>query len=105
MFETPGRCALLYVLFMSCLLFCCGPGRDEGDSALFTLEKVLTIDTESDATAELGLTDIGYFDIDSRGNIFIANPKHKKYSKIKIIEKKLFEPDQRLVLLETTNLL
>lgn len=37
--------------------------------------------------------------------IFIANPKHKKYSKIKIIEKKLFEPDQRLVLLETTNLL
>lgn len=33
-------------------------------------------------------------------NIFIANPKHKKYSKIKITEKKLFEPDQRLVLLE-----
>jgi hypothetical protein len=56
----------------------CGPKQDEGEAQLFSLEKVLTIDTENNETAEKGLTDIGYFDIDSEGRIFIANPKSKE---------------------------
>jgi len=63
---------------MFCLLICCGPKQDEVDSKLFSLEKVLTIDTENNQTAEMGLTDIRYFDIDSEGKIFIANLKAKE---------------------------
>ena len=66
------------LLFMFCLLICCGPKQDEVDSKLFSLEKVLTIDTENNQTAEMGLTDIRYFDIDSEGKIFIANLKAKE---------------------------
>ena len=48
------------------------------EATLFSLEKVLAIDTESDETAEMGLTDIRHFDIDSEGKIFIANLKAKE---------------------------
>lgn len=61
--------------FIFCLLICCGPKPDDGEGMLFSLEKVLAIDTENDETAEMGLTDIRHFDIDSEGNIFIANLK------------------------------
>ncbi|MFC2167109.1 6-bladed beta-propeller [Acidobacteriota bacterium] len=65
-------------IFMFCILICCGPKKDEGEPKLFSLEKVLTIDTENNKTAEMGLTDISYFDIDSEGKIFIANLKAKE---------------------------
>ena len=65
-------------IFMFCLLICCGPKQDDVEAKLFSLEKVLTIDTENNKIAEMGLTDISHFDIDSEGNIFIANPKAKE---------------------------
>jgi hypothetical protein len=63
---------------MLCLLICCGPKQDEKEATIFSLEKVLTIDTENNKIAEMGLTDIRYFDIDSEGNVFIANPEAKE---------------------------
>jgi len=65
-------------IFMFCLLICCGPKQDEKEAKQFSLEKVLTIDTENNNIAEMGLTDIRHFDIDSEGNIFIANLKAKE---------------------------
>ena len=65
-------------LFVFCFLICCGPKQDEGETRLFSLEKILTVDTENNETAETGLTDIMHFDIDSEGKIFIANLKAKE---------------------------
>ena len=56
-----------------CLLICCRPKSEDVDVAAFSLEKILTIDTENDETAEMGLTDISHFDVDSEGKIFIFN--------------------------------
>ncbi len=63
---------------MFCLLICCEPRKDEGEAKLFSLEKILTVDTENDQIAEMGLTDISFFDVDSEGKIFVANPKAKE---------------------------
>jgi hypothetical protein len=63
---------------MICYLICCGPKQDVKEARQFSLEKVLTIDTENNKTAEMGLTDIRHFDIDSEGKIFITNPKAKE---------------------------
>jgi len=69
--------SVCFILFFGAVL-CCGPKQDEKDTKLFSLEKVFTIDTEDNAVAETGLTDISYFDIDSEGKIFIANMKVKE---------------------------
>ena len=61
------------VLLMAGLLFCCGPKPDGVEGELFSLEPILTIDTENNETAAQGLSDIRHFDTDSEGNIFIAN--------------------------------
>ena len=63
---------------MFLLLICCGPKQDDVEARLFSLKKVLTIDTENNKTADIGLTDIRHFDIDSEGKIFIANMKAKE---------------------------
>ena len=42
-----------------------------------TLTREFEIDVESKEAASLGLANIGYFDIDSQGNIFIASSKSK----------------------------
>jgi len=68
----------LCFIFMFSILICCGPRQNEGEAKLFSLEKILTIDTENDDIAEVGLTDISHFDIDSNGKIFIANLKSKE---------------------------
>jgi hypothetical protein len=65
-------------VFLFCFLICCGPKKDDVEARLFSLEKVLTIDTENNQIAEMGLTDIRYFDIDQEGKIFIANLKAKE---------------------------
>jgi hypothetical protein len=65
-------------IFLFFLLICCGPKQYEGEAKLFSLEKVLTVDTENNKIADMGLTDISYFDIDSEGKIFIANLKAKE---------------------------
>lgn len=49
------------------------PYSIKGEPPSFTLEKEFSIDTENDAIAELGLTDIGlYFAVDSEGDIYLA---------------------------------
>jgi hypothetical protein len=74
-FEKIG---VLSLIFIFSILICCGPRQDEGEAKLFSLEKVLTIDTENNKMAEVGLTDINFFDIDSEGKIFIANLEAKE---------------------------
>lgn len=78
MIQKGGCFKASCFLFMFCLLICCGTKQDDGEAKLFSLEKVLMIDTENNETAEMGLTDIRHFDIDSEGNIFIANLKAKE---------------------------
>lgn len=50
------------------------PARLGGEPNTLTLEKVFAVDTEDDATAALGLTDIYRFDVDRSGNILILVP-------------------------------
>jgi len=46
----------------------------EGEPSTFTLEKEFSIDTENEAIAQLGLTDIGtHFAIDSEANIYLTS--------------------------------
>jgi hypothetical protein len=71
-------CKTAGIITVFCLLICCGPKQDEGEARLFSLEKVLAIDTESNKIAEMGLTDIRHYDIDSEGKIFIANLKARE---------------------------
>jgi len=49
------------------------PYRIEGEPVQLYLEEKLTIDTESELSAEKGLTNIYYFDVDSDGNIYFGN--------------------------------
>ena len=78
MIRTSGCSKSACLLLMFCLLICCAPKQDDAEAKLFNLEKVLTIDTENNLTAEIGLSDIQHFDIDSKGKIFIANLKAKE---------------------------
>lgn len=66
------------LLFLVFILTCCGQKQDNKATKLFSLEKLLTIDTENNAIAEQGLTDIRHFDIDSEGKIFLANPRTRE---------------------------
>ena len=104
------------------LLVYCGPKQDEvdrytedgvevvlnrlepyaiGETVTFSLEDILTIDTEKNETAETGLTDISYLDVDSKGNIFIVNQragekfifKFDKDGNFVLVRKKFFIPD------------
>jgi outer membrane protein assembly factor BamB len=78
MIQMSGCYKSTCFILMFCLLICCGPKKDEAEEKLFSLEKVMAIDTENNETAEMGLTDINHFDIDSSGRIFIANLKAKE---------------------------
>ena len=52
------------------------PYKVKGEPNTLLLEEEFSIDTERDEIAELGLTDIGaYFDADSKGNIFLIDPR------------------------------
>ncbi len=50
------------------------PLRLKGKPVILTLERVFVLDTEDDATAALGVTDIGAFDVDRAGNLLILVP-------------------------------
>lgn len=76
--RIKGICKTSCLMVILGLLVSCSLGRDAGEAKMFSLEKVLAVDTENDQTAELGLTDISFFDVDSEGNIFIANAKSKE---------------------------
>jgi hypothetical protein len=47
------------------------PYRIKGEATNLTLEEVFTIDTEKDDVAELGLTDIWGFSVDSKSDIYL----------------------------------
>ncbi|MDH5385377.1 MAG: 6-bladed beta-propeller [Candidatus Aminicenantes bacterium] len=47
----------------------------KGEPSTFHIEKEFVIDTEMDEIASLGLTDMGAFDVDSKGNIYLVNLK------------------------------
>ena len=82
-----------FILMLS-LLVCCAPKQDEVERVIedgievvlnhtepyvisgaktFTVEKILTLDTENDEIAGLGLTDINDIGVDSEGQIFVSN--------------------------------
>jgi hypothetical protein len=50
------------------------PVRLKGELSTLTLEKIFVLDTEDDATAALGVSDIATFDVDRAGNILILVP-------------------------------
>jgi len=50
------------------------PVRLKGKSSVLTLETVFSLDTEDDAIAALGVTDIYDFDVDRAGNLLILLP-------------------------------
>jgi hypothetical protein len=50
------------------------PVRLKGEPSVLTLERVFSLDTEDDATAALGVTDISHFDVDRAGNLLILVP-------------------------------
>jgi hypothetical protein len=51
------------------------PYRIKGEPSNIHLEKEFVLDTENDVMVNLGLTDIGEFDVDSKGNIYLINQK------------------------------
>ncbi|MCJ7579058.1 MAG: 6-bladed beta-propeller [Candidatus Aminicenantes bacterium] len=51
------------------------PYKLKGEPSNLILEKVFSIDTERDDIVEIGLTDIGAFDVDSEGNIYLVSPQ------------------------------
>lgn len=50
------------------------PYQLKGEPSTLNLEKVFTIDTEDDAVASQGVSDIYLFDVDPEGNIYILRP-------------------------------
>jgi hypothetical protein len=50
------------------------PVQLKGEPSTLVLEKVFAVDTEDDATAVLGVTDIYDFDVDKTGNILVLVP-------------------------------
>ena len=72
----------------------------EGAKAVY-FEEVLTIDTEKDETAGMGLTDISHMDVDSEGNIFIVNQKAQEIKSLirsSLTSSSLFMPNDHLPL-------
>jgi len=74
-----GRCyRSVCLLLMFSIMIGCGQKQDKKADKLFSLEKSFSLDTENNETAEMGLTDVSHFDVDSEGKIFIANPRTKE---------------------------
>jgi outer membrane protein assembly factor BamB len=85
-----------YLLLAFCALICCGPKQEKverisedgvevvvnhlgpyrlkDEFSSLKLERILTIDTEDDAIAAQGVTDIYLFDVDAEGNVYILRP-------------------------------
>ena len=89
---SRGKKHLTCLVAILCFFAFCGPKHDEverviedgvevvinhiepyqikGEPAFLHLEEEFTIDTQRDDLAEVGLTDIGSYDVDSKGNIY-----------------------------------
>ena len=93
--EVLGMKKTIFIVILPLVIYSCTPKADrvervfedgvevvlnrfepydiKGEPSTFSLVKEFAIDTENDAIAELGLTDIGYyFDVDPEGNIYVA---------------------------------
>ena len=102
--KMPKRLLILFwiaVLTASC--FCCSPQKDverilkngievvlnhvepyrlKGEPSTFSLETIMTIDTERDDLAEKGMGSAGEFGVDAAGNIYIVGFKNEKNSSV-----------------------
>jgi len=94
--------SLIFLLIILVLFSFCGPKKEEierffedgvevvvnrlepfeikGKLTDLTLEEIFRIDTEKDEMAEIGLTDIWRFDVDSGGNIYLLGYRFREYS-------------------------
>ena len=54
------------------------PYKIKGEPSNLSLEEIFSIDTEKDEIAEIGLTDIMNFDVDSEGNIYFIKRRSEK---------------------------
>ena len=54
------------------------PYQIKGEASSLLLEKLVSIDTEQDEIAEIGLNDIYHFDIDSEGNFYLLHMQSKE---------------------------
>ncbi len=94
--RNLAKSSIVLIVFCILVLFSCGPRQErvekimedgvevvinhlepyrlKGEPSTLILEKVLTIDTEDDAVASQGITDIYLFDVDPEGNIYILRP-------------------------------
>lgn len=93
---------LIFLLLVFIIFSFCGPKKEEIERFLedgvevvvnhlepfeikgmftdLTLEEIFRIDTEKDEMAEIGLTDIWHFDVDSKGNIYLLGYTIREYS-------------------------
>jgi len=91
---------IIYLILAFSLFFYCGPKQEKveriiedgvevivnhiepykikGESSTFTLEKEFVIDLERDDIAEIGLTEIQDFAVDSAGNIYFSDSNNKE---------------------------
>lgn len=63
------------------------PYRIKGEPVTFSLEKEISIDAEDEELSEKGLAAIRYFDVDSKGNIYVLSPRSKEYLVFKFDKK------------------
>jgi len=67
------------LIILLCLFIYCGPKQERAkESKTLHLEKEFTIDTERKDLAEKNFVDIGEFDVDSEGNIYVESEKSGK---------------------------
>jgi hypothetical protein len=93
---------ILFLLFTLSFLFQCGTEQNEakriledgvevvinhlepykikGEPSSLHLEEEFTIDTERDEIAEVGVTDLGSYDVDSKGNIYIFQGRENNFN-------------------------
>jgi len=94
--RNPAKSLILLIMFSILVLFSCAPKQErvekimedgvevvinhlepyrlKDEPSTLNLERVITIDTEDDAVASHGVTDIYLFDVDPEGNIYILRP-------------------------------
>ena len=98
--KMPKRLLkLLWTVVLTASCFCCSPQKDverilkngievvlnhvepyrlKGEPSTFSLETIMTIDTERDDLAEKGMGSAGEFGVDAAGNIYIVGFKNEK---------------------------
>ena len=63
------------------------PYKIKGEPSTLQLEEEFRIDTERDEIAEVGLTDIKLFEVDSESNVYFLNLQRSEYAIFKFDRK------------------